>query len=189
MAAAIKSVGVIGTGVIGASWTGLFLSRGLKVLVSDPAPGAEKALTSYLESIWPTLKEVGLSPGASLSNYTFVGASLEKHYGEVDFIQEVSSEVLILTNAGSRLTLTLLECSRETGVEDQALWRDRRRCSTRSDHRLFFFRDAKLAVYHKLQEESRPRSDRPSFQPAASHATCGSRATLWNRPGFNSAST
>lgn len=85
----IKSVGVIGTGVIGASWTGLFLARGLQVLVSDPAPGAEEQLSSFLKSIWPTLEEIGLSPGASLGNYRFVGASLEKYYGEVDFIQEV----------------------------------------------------------------------------------------------------
>jgi 3-hydroxyacyl-CoA dehydrogenase len=32
---------VIGTGVIGASWTALFLARGLKVIVTDPAPGAD----------------------------------------------------------------------------------------------------------------------------------------------------
>jgi 3-hydroxyacyl-CoA dehydrogenase len=58
--------------------------------VSDPAPGAEKALASYLMSIWPTLEEVGLADGASPSNYRFVGASLEKYYDVVDFIQEVS---------------------------------------------------------------------------------------------------
>lgn len=86
---AIRTVGVIGTGVIGASWTGLFLAHGLRVLVSDPAPNAESKLQSYLESIWPTLEDVGLAPNASLSNYQFVGASMQQHYSELDFVQEV----------------------------------------------------------------------------------------------------
>lgn len=90
MPSTIKSVGVIGTGVIGASWTALFLSRGLQVLVSDPAPNAEKTLAAHLERFWPSLREIGLAPGASLDNYHFVGASLQKYYGVVDFIQEVS---------------------------------------------------------------------------------------------------
>ncbi|GJN66057.1 hypothetical protein PLICBS_000073 [Purpureocillium lilacinum] len=88
----IKTVGVVGTGVIGASWTGLFLAHGLHVLVSDPAPGAEKKLADYLKSIWPTLEGVGLARNASLSNYKFVGSSLEEHYAEVDFVQENAPE-------------------------------------------------------------------------------------------------
>ncbi|KAK4498453.1 hypothetical protein PRZ48_011111 [Zasmidium cellare] len=92
MAGIIKTVGIIGTGTIGSSWTGLFLSKGLKVLVSDPAPGAEKLLNEHLERYWPVLEEIGLAPGASLKNCKFVGASLEKHYGEVDFIQENAPE-------------------------------------------------------------------------------------------------
>lgn len=91
MSAKIRSVGVIGTGVIGSSWTALFLAHGLQVLVSDPAPGAEEALKTHLEKLWPTCEELGLAEGASLSNYRFVGPSLEKYYGVVDFIQEVSS--------------------------------------------------------------------------------------------------
>ena len=90
MAAGIKSVGVVGTGVIGASWVGLFLSQGLQVLVSDPAPDAAEKLAAYIDEIWPTLEQLGLASGASKENYRFVGASLEKYYGEVDFIQEVS---------------------------------------------------------------------------------------------------
>ncbi|KAM3548477.1 hypothetical protein ARSEF4850_009390 [Beauveria asiatica] len=57
---AIRTVGVIGTGVIGASWTGLFLAHGLRVLVSDPAPNAASKLRTHLEGIWPTLGDVGL---------------------------------------------------------------------------------------------------------------------------------
>ena len=89
MASKIKTVGVCGTGVIGASWTGLFLAKGMRVLVSDPAPGAKEKLDAHLKDIWPVLERIGLGSGASLSNYEFVGASLDKHLGEVDFVQEV----------------------------------------------------------------------------------------------------
>ena len=34
----IKTVGVVGAGVIGASWTALFLYKGFKVNVYDPYP-------------------------------------------------------------------------------------------------------------------------------------------------------
>jgi 3-hydroxyacyl-CoA dehydrogenase len=85
----IKSVGVVGTGVIGASWTALFLAKGLQVLVSDPAPQAEEKLKEYLDQAWPVVQELGLAEGASLDNYRFVGPSLEKYYAHVDFIQEV----------------------------------------------------------------------------------------------------
>ncbi|KAK5706465.1 hypothetical protein LTR97_001453 [Elasticomyces elasticus] len=96
MTGSIRTVGVVGTGVIGASWTGLFLANGLKVLVSDPAPNAEEKLVAYLNSIWPTLQEIGLAQNASLVNYRFVGASLEAHYGELDFVQENAPERLEL---------------------------------------------------------------------------------------------
>ena len=89
MSSKIKTVGVVGTGVIGSSWTALFLAQGLKVYVSDPAPAAEGKLKAFLEEAWPVLKELGFAPGASLSNYSFVGASLDGHFDEIDFVQEV----------------------------------------------------------------------------------------------------
>ena len=86
---AIKTVGIVGTGVIGASWTALFLAHGLRVLVADPGPDAAEKLASNLKQIWPALEDIGLSNDASLQNYEFVGASLGEHYDKVDFIQEV----------------------------------------------------------------------------------------------------
>lgn len=90
---AIQTVGVVGTGVIGASWTALFLARGLQVIVADLSPDTANKLKSYLESVWPALQTMGLSHGASLDNYKFVGTSLGEHYGEVDFVQEVRTIV------------------------------------------------------------------------------------------------
>ena len=33
-----SQVAIVGTGVIGASWTALFLAKGLHVVATDPAP-------------------------------------------------------------------------------------------------------------------------------------------------------
>ena len=116
----IRTVGVIGTGVIGSSWTGLFLANGLQVLVSDPAPSAEEALATHLKQIWPTLEQLGLAKGASLDNYRFVGPTLDRYYGEVDFIQEVNR-----LNAMSRLL-----CSPKCRMRLNA-WTSRRNSSER----------------------------------------------------------
>ncbi|GLY39770.1 3-hydroxyacyl-CoA dehydrogenase [Amycolatopsis sp. NBRC 101858] len=45
----MSTVAVIGTGVIGASWAGLFLAHGHDVVATDPAPGAEERLRTALE--------------------------------------------------------------------------------------------------------------------------------------------
>ena len=102
MSTNIKTVGVIGTGVIGASWTALFLAKGLKVIVSDPAPGAEEKLAAYLEKQWPVLERIGVSSSASLSNYKFV-SDIDSHLKSVDFVQEVIEQQ---TAAGATLILT-----------------------------------------------------------------------------------
>jgi len=57
--------------VIGASWTALFLAKGLQVVATDIAPNAEAALRKFVETAWPVLKRLGLSPGASQSNLKF----------------------------------------------------------------------------------------------------------------------
>ncbi|KAM3517997.1 hypothetical protein MY4038_010206 [Beauveria bassiana] len=114
----IRTVGVIGTGIIGASWTGLFLAHGLRVLVSDPTRNAESKLQTYLESIWPTLQNVGLAPNASLSNYRFVRASMQHYYSKLDFVQEnapkrldLKTKLLSEINARTRPEVTIASSS------------------------------------------------------------------------------
>jgi 3-hydroxyacyl-CoA dehydrogenase len=58
----IRRITIIGTGVIGASWTALFLANGLDVVATDVAPNAEAALKRFIESAWPALERLGLSP-------------------------------------------------------------------------------------------------------------------------------
>src|SRR5262245_29227778 len=58
----VRHVAVIGTGRIGASWTALFLARGLEVAASDPAPGAETFLRGFVAAAWPGLARLSSLP-------------------------------------------------------------------------------------------------------------------------------
>lgn len=87
----IRRVAIIGTGVIGASWTSLYLAKGLEVIATDPAPGAEARLREFVASAWPALTRLGLSPGASQSNLTFT-ADIAEALTSADFVQENGPE-------------------------------------------------------------------------------------------------
>ena len=87
----IRRIAIVGTGVIGASWAALFLAHGLEVIATDPAPTAEENLREYIDSAWPALEQLGLSPGASkqrLSFTTKLGDALEG----ADLVQENGPE-------------------------------------------------------------------------------------------------
>src|SRR6267154_1723377 len=87
----IRRIAIIGTGVIGASWTALFLARGLQVVATDVAPNAEAALRKFVETAWPALTRLGLSPGASQSNLSFTPA-LAQAVANADLVQENGPE-------------------------------------------------------------------------------------------------
>jgi carnitine 3-dehydrogenase len=87
----IRRIAIIGTGVIGASWTALFLAKGLEVVATDVAPNAEAALRKFVETAWPALKRLGLSPGASPSNVKFT-AALAQAVSGADLVQENGPE-------------------------------------------------------------------------------------------------
>ena len=87
----IRRIAIVGTGVIGASWAALFLAHGLEVIATDPAPTAEENLREYIDSAWPALEQLRLSPGASkkrLSFTTKLGDALEG----ADLVQENGPE-------------------------------------------------------------------------------------------------
>jgi 3-hydroxyacyl-CoA dehydrogenase len=87
----IRRIAIVGTGVIGASWTALFLAKGLQVVATDIAPNAEAALRQFVEAAWPALRRLGLSPGASQSNLKFT-ASLAEAVAGADLVQENGPE-------------------------------------------------------------------------------------------------
>src|SRR5713226_4264803 len=87
----IRRVAIIGTGVIGASWTALFLAKGLDVIATDIGPDAETSLRRFVKAAWPALERLGLAPGASQSRLAFV-ADLPTAVRGVDFVQENGPE-------------------------------------------------------------------------------------------------
>jgi 3-hydroxyacyl-CoA dehydrogenase len=89
----IRQIAIIGTGVIGASWTALFLAKGLHVVATDVAPSAETALRKFVQAAWPALERLGLSPGASQSNLRFT-ADLAEALTGADLVQENGPERL-----------------------------------------------------------------------------------------------
>jgi 3-hydroxyacyl-CoA dehydrogenase len=87
----IRRVAIIGTGVIGASWAALFLAKGLDVVATDVAPGAEAALKRFVSSAWPALQRLGLAPDAAQNRLSFT-ASLADAVKDVDLVQENGPE-------------------------------------------------------------------------------------------------
>src|SRR6266851_6021587 len=87
----IRRVAIIGTGVIGASWTAQFLAKGLDVIATDIAPDAEKSLRHFVKAAWPALERLGLAPGASQSRLTFTG-DLPTAVTGADLVQENGPE-------------------------------------------------------------------------------------------------
>src|SRR6202162_235818 len=87
----IRRVAIIGTGAIGASWSALFLAKGLDVVATDVAPNAEAALKRFIESAWPALKRLGVATGASQSKLSFT-ADLATAVKGADLVQENGPE-------------------------------------------------------------------------------------------------
>jgi carnitine 3-dehydrogenase len=90
-ASEIKTVGIVGGGVIGSGWAARCLAHGLDVIATDPAPDAERAMRDSVANAWPALVRVGLKPGADPNRLTFVKGVAEVG-AKADFIQESAPE-------------------------------------------------------------------------------------------------
>lgn len=53
-----KHIAIIGAGLIGASWTALFLSKGLRVTVSDPSQAALDGVSGFVTTAWQDLAQL-----------------------------------------------------------------------------------------------------------------------------------
>lgn len=89
--AEVKTLGVVGAGVIGAGWAARALARGLDVSAWDPGDGAEARLRARIENAWPALTALGLGPGADPGRLVFE-TDLEAACAGADFIQESAPE-------------------------------------------------------------------------------------------------
>ncbi len=91
----VRTLGVIGTGVIGAGWAARALAHGLDVVAWDPAPAWQGRLADAVGNAWPALERLGLFPGASLDRLRCAD-SLDAACRSADFIQECAPERLAL---------------------------------------------------------------------------------------------
>lgn len=88
----------LGAGVIGASWTSLFLAHGHPVRAYDPADGAEDRLRDYVKIAWPVMTELGLTTQGDPDAITFCATAAEA-VTDATFIQESVPERLPIKHA------------------------------------------------------------------------------------------
>lgn len=93
-----KQTAVLGAGVIGASWTALFLASGRDVAVHDISPTTEKTVRDYVRRAWPTLEELGLVRGGGPDRVRFCRSAAEAVEGAT-FIQENVPERIEIKHA------------------------------------------------------------------------------------------
>jgi carnitine 3-dehydrogenase len=89
----IKTVAIVGCGVIGAGWAARCLWRGLDVVAYDKFPEAEKGLREVLANSEPALKRVIDVPPEKRGKLRFT-TSLQDAVKDADYIQESSPEVM-----------------------------------------------------------------------------------------------
>ena len=92
-----RRVAILGAGVIGASWTALFLARGWDAAVFDPAPDAESRVRAHVEDARPTLEALGVAAAApgTARFHADARAAVEG----ADFVQESVPERLPVKHA------------------------------------------------------------------------------------------
>ncbi|PRE92410.1 3-hydroxyacyl-CoA dehydrogenase NAD-binding domain-containing protein [Burkholderia multivorans] len=88
----IQRIAIVGTGVIGASWTAFYLAKGFDVVATDPAPQADARLRESLAAF------LGDDADAACARLTF-DADLVRALDGVDFVQENGPERLDLKRA------------------------------------------------------------------------------------------
>jgi carnitine 3-dehydrogenase len=86
----VRTVAVVGTGVIGAGWAAHFLRMGYDVVAYDPGPSRVVPLVA---NAWPALEKLGLVDGASPSRLSVVD-SLAAAVSGASFVQESTPENL-----------------------------------------------------------------------------------------------
>src|SRR5258707_1993364 len=135
----IRRIALIGTGVIGASWTAFFLSKGLDVVATDIAPDAEASLRRFIDMAWPALRRLGLAPNASQSRLTFnadlvtavKGADLVQENGpeRIEFKRKLYGQLdgllppdVIIASSSSGLTMSEIQMGCPSDSERWLIW-------------------------------------------------------------------
>ena len=90
----IRTVAVVGAGLIGASWASLFLAHDLDIAVTDPAPHAEAFLKRFVTDAWPALVELAGAPSEIPFHRLSFSPDLESTVRDADLIQESGPETI-----------------------------------------------------------------------------------------------
>ncbi|HEY7044483.1 MAG TPA: 3-hydroxyacyl-CoA dehydrogenase NAD-binding domain-containing protein [Nocardioidaceae bacterium] len=90
---AVRTVAIVGAGVIGGGWAAHFLRMGFDVVAWDPGTDAQARLDRLVDTAWPSLERLGLADGARRDRLAFAD-SLEDALSHADFVQESSPESL-----------------------------------------------------------------------------------------------
>ena len=98
MSDSIDTVAVLGAGVIGASWTALFLASGRRVQVFDTDKNAETSVLRYIDNAWPTLEALGLTARGDRTNLAFFD-SAKTAVQDAQFVQENVPERIDIKHA------------------------------------------------------------------------------------------
>jgi len=87
----IKTVGIAGSGLIGAGWAARFLARGLDVVCYDPAPEAQARVKAAVKVAWPSvLKLMGVKK-VKKGKLSFT-ADVAEMAAKADHVQEAAPE-------------------------------------------------------------------------------------------------
>jgi carnitine 3-dehydrogenase len=93
--ASVRTIAIVGAGIVGASWAAYFLARGFAVRATDTRADGEAFVRDYIAKVWPTLERFGLAPGADKKRWSFHRTPAEAATGS-DFVQESVFERLEL---------------------------------------------------------------------------------------------
>ena len=89
--ASLRTVGVAGTGLIGAGWAARLLIRGFDVIAYDVAAAAESKLRAAVEVAWPSMSRLLQVPARKRGKLSFT-TDLEEMATRADFIHEAAPE-------------------------------------------------------------------------------------------------
>lgn len=123
----VARVAALGGGLIGRSWTALFLAAGRSVAVYDPDPATEARVKEAVEAAWPVLTRLGLAttpapegelvvcgdPRGAVEGAQFVQESIPERVGlKHDLyaaIEPVLAPEAVVASSASGLTLSELQ--------------------------------------------------------------------------------
>ena len=125
---AVRTVAILGSGLIGSGWAARCLAHGLDVVAWDPDPGAEAGLRANVDNAWAALEQTGLAADADRARLRFV-TSVAECVRDADFVQENAPDRedlkrALLAEADSHAPSTAVIASSSSGIRPTLIQRD-----------------------------------------------------------------